>query len=190
MAADRQHHREIGCDDLRVELGRLVLFVDEGNGRASGAFPGQLKVLAGQRRRAVEHRQHQPRLVQLLPTAADALGLDEVFGVPQTGGVEEVQPDVPQPHRLFHHIAGRARHRGDDGSVESGQQGQQGGFSRVGPAHDGAVHALPQNGPGVVVLDEGVQLVLHAAQHGLQMGFVQFGDILFGEVHPRGQMGL
>ena len=108
LAADREHHGKIACNDLCVKLSGLVLFVDQCNGRAAGTPLRQRKILPGQGLRAIEHRQDQSRLFQLFPAAADAFGLDRILGLPQTGRVEQVQPDVPQPDGLLHHIPWRA----------------------------------------------------------------------------------
>ena len=190
LAADREHHGKIACNDLCVKLSGLVLFVDQCNGRTTGAPLRQRKILPGQGLRAIEHRQDQPRLFQLFPAAADALGLDRILGLPQTGRVEQVQPDVPQTDGLLHHIPGGARHGGDDGPVEPGQQVEQGGLARIGPPHDGTVHTLPQDCTGIVIPDEGVQLSPHGSQSGYQLGILQRGNVLLGEIHPGSQMGL
>ena len=163
LTADRQHHRKIGCDELGVEPGGLVLFVDQRDGRTTRAALSQLQVLPGRALRAVEDGEDKPRLVQLLPAAADAFGFDLVFRLTQTGGIEEVQPDVAQLDGLLHHVAGGSGHRRDDGPVESGQQVEQGGFARIGLAHDGTVHALAEDSARIVALDEGVQLLLYPA---------------------------
>ena len=163
LTADRQHHRKIGCDELGVEPGGLVLFIDQRDGRTTRAALSQLQVLPGRALRAVENGEDKPRLVQLLPAAANTFGFDLVFRLTQTGSVEEIQPDVPQLDSLLHHVAGGSGHRRDDGPVESGQQVEQGGLARIGLAHDGTVHALAEDSACIVALDEGVQLLLYPA---------------------------
>ena len=190
LAADRNHHGKIARDDFRVKPGRLVLLVDEGNGRAARTALSQGQVFPGQRFRAIKDGQDQPGLVQLLPAAADALGLNGVIGLAQACGVKQVEPDIPQLHGLLHHVAGRARHRGNNGPVKPGQQVEQRGFARIGPPHNGTVHALPEHGPGIIVFYQAVQLLLYLSQHRVQVGVVQLGDILFREIHPGSQMGL
>ena len=190
FAADRDHHRKIGRDDLRIELQRQVLLVDQGDGPAPGAALGQGKVLFGQRLRPVKDGQHQPGLGQLGPAAADALGLHRVVGIPQAGGVEQIEADVPQLDRLLHHVPGGAGDGGDDGPVEAGQQVEQGGFARVGPAHDGAVHPFPQDGGCVIAADQLVQRGLDLGQGVPQGAGLQGGNVLLREIHPGGQMGL
>ena len=190
LTAHRQHHGKVRGDELRIKLRGFIFLVHQGNGRAARTAPGQLQILPGRRLRAIEHRQDQASLFQFLPAAADALRFNGVLGLAQTGGVKEVQPDIPQLHRLLYHIAGGACHRGDDGTVEPGQQIQQGGLARIGAAHDGTVHALAQDGVRLIVADQPVQRLLHAAQNAAQMGFVQLRHIFLREVHPRGQMSL
>ena len=168
----------------------FIFLVHQGNGRAARTAPGQLQILPGRRLRAIEHRQDQASLFQFLPAAADALRFNGVLGLAQTGGVKEVQPDIPQLHRLLYHVAGGACYRGDDGTVEPGQQIQQGGLARIGAAHDGTVHALAQDGVRLIVADQPVQRLLHAAQNAAQMGFVQLWHIFLREIHPGCQMGL
>ena len=163
LTADRQHHRKIGCDELCVKPGGLVLFIDQRDGRTTRAALSQLQVLPGRALRAVEDGEDKPRLVQLLPAAADAFGFDLVFRLTQTGSVEEIQPDVAQLNSLLHHVASGSGHRRDNGPVKSGQQVEQGGFARIGLAHDGTVHALAEDSARIVALDEGVQLLLYPA---------------------------
>ena len=47
LTADRQHHRKIGCDPLGIELGGLVLLVDQRDGRTARAAFCQLQILSG-----------------------------------------------------------------------------------------------------------------------------------------------
>src|SRR5699024_3655598 len=73
-----------------------VLLVEDGQRRTPPAAAGDGEVGFVQGLGGVEHRQHQPGLVELFPAAADALGLDGVAPlphVPHPGGVEEVQAD-------------------------------------------------------------------------------------------------
>ena len=190
LTAHRQHHGKVRGDELRIKLRGFIFLVHQGNGRAARTAPGQLQILPGRRLRAIEHRQDQASLFQFLPAAADALRFNGVLGLAQTGGVKEVQPDIPQLHRLLYHVAGSACHRGDDGTVEPGQQIQQGGLARIGAAHDGTVHALAQDGVRLIVADQPVQRLLHATQNAAQMGFVQLRHIFLREIHPGCQMGL
>ena len=190
LTAHRQHHGKVRGDELRIKLRGFIFLVHQGNGRAARTAPGQLQILPGRRLRAIEHRQDQASLFQFLPAAADALRFNGVLGLAQTGGVKEVQPNIPQLHRLLYHVAGSACHRGDDGTVEPGQQIQQGGLARIGAAHDGTVHALAQDGVRLIVADQPVQRLLHAAQNAAQMGFVQLRHIFLREIHPGCQMGL
>ena len=60
---DRNHHGKIARDDFRVKPGRLVLLVDEGNGRAARTAPGQGQVFPGQRFRSIKDGQDQPCLL-------------------------------------------------------------------------------------------------------------------------------
>ena len=163
LTANRQHHRKIGCDELCVKPGGLVLFIDQCDGRTTRAALSQLQVLPGRRFRAIKDGQDQPGLVQLLPAAADTFGFDLVFRLTQTGSVEEIQPDVAQLNSLLYHVASGSGHRRDNGPVKSGQQIEQGGFARIGLAHDGTVHALAEDSACIVALDEGVQLLLYPA---------------------------
>ena len=52
----------------------------------------QLQIFPGRALRAVEDSEDKPRLVQLLPAAADAFGFDLVFRLTQTGSIKEIQP--------------------------------------------------------------------------------------------------
>lgn len=45
LTADRQHHRKIGCDELGVKPGGLVLFIDQRDGRTTRAALSQLQIL-------------------------------------------------------------------------------------------------------------------------------------------------
>ena len=47
LTADRQHHRKIGRDELCVEPGGLVLFIDQRDGRTARAALCQLQILSG-----------------------------------------------------------------------------------------------------------------------------------------------
>ena len=104
-AADRQHHGKIGSDEFRIEPGGLVLLVYKGDGGATGAALRQRQVLPAGRLGAVKDSKDQPSFFQFFPASANALGLDGVLCLPQTGGVE---PLVCQPscrHSVFtHHV--------------------------------------------------------------------------------------
>ena len=94
LTAHRQHHGKAGCYQLCVKLRWFILFVDKRNGRTALTTLCKLQIFPRGRLRAIEHSQDQACLLQLFPAAADALGFNGVLSLPQTSGVEEVQPDI------------------------------------------------------------------------------------------------
>ena len=155
----------------------FILFVDKCNGWTACATLCKLQIFPRGRLRAIEHSQNQACLLQLFPAAADALGFHSIAvfpHIPHTGGVKQVQPDagIPQHHSLLQYIAGGARNGGHNGAVKPGQQVQQGAFAHIGAAHDGAVHALAQDGVCLIVPDQAVQLCLYPAQYPVQVVIV------------------
>ena len=113
--------------------------------------------------------------------------------------------DEPQQHAaaedgLLHRVPGGAGDVGDDGPLVSRQGVEEGGFSRIGPAHDGAedpvLHSQPPalggaellQGVGLVSKDlrhrlhpEGVQILVGVVQHRVEVG---------GQVHQGAVDGL
>ena len=164
----------------------FILFVDKCNGWTACATLCKLQIFPRGRLRAIEHSQDQACLLQLFPAAADALGFNGIFGLAQTGGIEQIQLDIPQLYRLLHHITGGASHRRDDGPVEPGQQVEQCGFARIWSAHNGAVHTFAQDGICLIIMDQLVQLCLYPTQYAVQMVTVQLRHIFFGKIHPCG----
>ena len=190
LTAHRQHHGKAGCYQLCIKLRRFILFVDKRNGWTACATLCKLQIFPRGRLRAIEHSQDQACLLQLFPAAADALGFNGIFGLAQTGGIEQIQLDIPQLYRLFHHVTGGASHRRDDGPVEPGQQVEQCGFARIWSAHNGAVHTFAQDGIRLIIMDQLVQLCLYPTQYAVQMVTIQLRHIFFGKIHPCGKVSL
>ena len=107
-----------------------------------------------------------------------------------TGGVKEIETNLPQLHRLLHNVPGGARHRRDNGPVEPGQQVEQRGLAHVGTAQQHAVHPMAQHRPRAVPGNEVVQLGLLGGERFGEVGGGQLRHVLLGVVHPGGEMGI
>ena len=78
-------------------------------------------------------------------------------GFPDTGSVNEPQTGGTQQHRFLHRIPGGAGNVGDDAAVKPCQRVQKTGLAHIGFAHNGGGHALPEDTPLTVGLQQGIQ---------------------------------
>ena len=177
------------CRRVFCGVGQII-FVENGQRRTALTFFRNGHVLGGEGRAGVKHRQHQTRLLQLAPAAADALRLNFIGGLMHTGGVKEVEPYLPQLHRLLHDVPCGARHRRDDGPFEPGQQIEQRGLAHVGPAQQHAVHPVAQHRPRAVAVDEVVQPGFLGGERFGEVGGGQLRHVLLRVIHPGGEVGV
>ncbi len=88
-----------------------------------------------------------------LVTASDALGLDEIGGVAESGGVDEDDGQAADVGGFLDGIAGGAGDGRDDGAIESEQLVEQAGFAGIGTAEEDSAGAFAEEsafggGPG------------------------------------------
>ena len=137
---------------------------------------------------AVADEDHQIGVFHRFPGTPDAYGFHGIGGFPDTGGVNEPQTGGTQQHRFLHGIPGGAGNVGDDAAVKPCQRVQKTGFAHIGFAHNGGGHALPEDTPLTVGLQQGIQRFGIAAKACVVLFKAKIFNILVGIVQHRVEM--
>ena len=94
LTAHRQHHGKAGCYQLCVKLPWFILFVDKCNGWTACATLCKLQIF-----RVGGSEPSNTAKISLPPPAFSScggcLGFNGIFGLAQTGGIEQIQLDIP-----------------------------------------------------------------------------------------------
>jgi hypothetical protein len=89
----------------------------------------------------IDQQQHHVGTFDFLPAAFDADLLDDILGVPQASGIDDVQWNAFDLDGRAQGIARGAGNRCDDGQIVAGQAVEQGGLADIGLAGENDVQA-------------------------------------------------
>ena len=145
----------------------------------------QRAILRRQRRRTVQHRQHQRRRLQTGTRPLHPNSFHGIVRLAQPGGIRQPQRHIAQPHGFLHHIAGGAGDRGHNAALPSRQLVHQSGFADIGAPHDRGIHPFAQHPPRIKGGKQRFHLLPCLTQHRPHGGWLQIRNIIVRVIHKR-----
>ena len=177
------------CYILNVYFLLQITLIDYRDRGRSGQTGNHLPILLRQRRRGIEDRQHQLRSAQAVFGTANPNALHRVVRFSQARRIRQTQRNAAEQHRFLHNVARGAGVLRHNGALTPRQQVHQRRFSDVRSADNHRIDPLAQHPPGIELVEQAREVVLHALQGIPEIRLVQLRNILLRVIRPRREMG-